>query len=87
MSECCFASRPDGVLSVCFDRKSAHYVASFIPRLGGGVLNEAGIVSLGTFDSAPEARRALMEQFGVPDSWLEGHPETLHMRAHGPDAF
>ena len=87
MSECCFASGPQGVLSVCFEPNSAQFVASFIPRLSGGVLNEAGIVSVGTFHTAVEARNALTNSFGVPDKWLEGHPEALHMQAHGPNTL
>ena len=87
MLDCCFASRPDGVLSVCFDENSNRYVASFIPRLGGGVLNEAGIVGIGAFNASPEARQALVERYGEPDAWLEGHPEGLHMRSHGPESL
>jgi hypothetical protein len=70
---------------VCFDPGSARFIASFIPRLGGGVLNEDGILSLGEFGSAEEARHALMDKYGKPDAWLNGHPEALHMRAHKPD--
>src|SRR6185437_7052466 len=76
-----------GVLSVCFDENSNRYVASFIPRLGGGVLNEAGIVGIGAFNASPEARQALVERYGEPDAWFEGHPEGLHMRSHGPESL
>lgn len=85
MDGCCFATRPDGVLSVCMDVHSGLFIGSFIPRLDGGVLNEAGILNIGEFKSAEEAREALVDRYGEPDAWLAGHPEALHMRAHGPE--
>jgi hypothetical protein len=85
MDECCFGTRPDGVLSVCAEEESSQFVASFIPRLPGGVLNASGIIHIGEFQSAREARQALVAQYGQPDAWLSGHPEALHMRSQGPD--
>lgn len=85
MEGCCFATRPDGVLSVYMDVHSCRFIRSFIPRLAGGVLNESGILRIGEFQSARDARQALAERYGEPDKWLEGRPEALHMRSHGPE--
>jgi hypothetical protein len=77
MERCYFATRPDGVLSVCMEVHSRQFIGSFIPRLAGGVLNESGILEIGQFQSAEEARKVLIDRYGEPDKWVEGHPEAL----------
>lgn len=64
MNAYCFATTADGVLSVCQAEGTDEFVASFLPRLEGGTLNEAGIISLGAFETSEAARQALVQRMG-----------------------